>query len=344
MNEGNGFEHGEDIPRQPELDIVPNRVKHNYGQEYAQARAGDIIEASLRLDLNAEFAPIFAQYFTDLYLIEVERKNPPTDGIMVDFRKLRVGEEMPWSRTLSVDADELSKRINEIRNLLNLDITSTEEVQAKKEATILPLVSRILIDDMDDEMFRPAVGVLIENDSPLLPKNAATQLTPEARNNLSKLMFIAFDWIMFEQSMVVLSESYYMRNTYGKYFPDVNVRRVGRGQFAMSAAYLASRYSKDKAPTVKEDLTNLMQGFGLMMVGNSLMQHDLVENPKRIEWAITQLKNNRPNAFSDEEIAAHFQSLVPKPDVLSGYEELSNLFYDRQLDDELGDEPDLALE
>src|SRR3990167_4863292 len=176
MIENRDMDSGEQSQSRPELDNICERVKHDYGQEYAQARAGYIVEASLRLGLNHEFVPIFTQYLTDLHLIVVDRKRPATDGVLIDFRKLRKGSEIHWSRCLSIDDTDLSDRMNEINVILDLETTITEPADNGRIAKVLPLVKEILIDDEIKDAELPFRGVLLGSESPLLSENSARQL------------------------------------------------------------------------------------------------------------------------------------------------------------------------
>lgn len=309
-----------------EIHYLGEHKEWDYGQEYIQARAGEVIDTCLRFGLNGEFVPMLAQYLTDLHLI-IGEKNIPQNAI--ELRMLPKGVAQEWSRCVVIDEGELKLRIAMLNDILRLPIQAGKDNDANEdERQVTPLFRRLLIED-DEEETPEDQG---RGQQPAFPIEEEVQRTREAKINAQKLILTAIDWAFYEQAMVVLSNVYHMRNRFGVYLKDLNDQSpYYRAQYSISATFLAQSEHGPETPTVSEDLEALTQGFGLMLLHGSLIKHGLVRVAKQADWVLEELRHLYPAAYRSEEIAAHLERLKPVENVLEGYRQFSEAYFDEEV-------------
>lgn len=292
-----------------------------YGQEYTQARAGEVLDVCDRLGLNSEFRPILAQYITDLHLI-TNRKNDPIN--VLELRTLSHDGGREWARTLALDEADLKFRVDTLAAVLGLSTAQVEPEEAL-ESNVLPLFKRLTLVDAEDvadyldKVTHPADA------DPIDPQTQA-----KAVQNSKALTLAAIDWAFYEQVTDIIGGAHLMRNGFGKYIGDLNDQNplYYGAQFSPSSIYLAANGISPDKLTVEEDRDMLRRGFGLMQLHDSLLKHGLVSHAKRAEWAIQTIRglySQYEDAYRVQQIAEHLQALVPVKDVLQGYQKLSEL-------------------
>ncbi len=286
----------------------------NYGQEYTQARAGEVLDVCERLGLDDEFTPILAQYITDLHLITTNKSEPEN---CLELRTLPHNGGREWARALVLDEADLKFRVDVLAQCLDLPVAENEP-SITSGNNVLPLFKRLLLVKIEpvSDTILPDDGIETESQS------------EDATRNSKILTLAAIDWAFYEQIPDIIGGAYVMKNGFGKYIPDLNDQHpfYYGAQYSLSSNYLKIKRMLSSRIDLEEDRDKLKRGFGLMQLHDSLIKHGLVTHAKQAEWAIQSIRKTfaqYSDSFRGEEIADHLRLLVPVYNVLEGYQKLS---------------------
>jgi len=309
--------------------FIAGRQEWNYGQEYTQARAGEVIELSEWFGLDREFIQPLARYLTDLHLVTSLMARPDN---RLELRSIKSGQEETWERVLVLDETDLKIRVALLADILQIPTADKSAVTEPVRQNVLPLFSRLaLIDISDDEtkqeLFPPRTFEVED-----LPKDTEEDASAreQAILNSKKLALVAIDWAFYEQVSDIIGGACLMRNTFGKYIHALNDQDPSysyyRAQYFVSSSYLGRSNGPVDRGAIEEDRERMRNGLGLMKLRDSLIKHDLVSSAKKADWAVQSLKVlHEPfaRAFDASAITEHLQSLKPVENVLAGYQRLS---------------------
>lgn len=340
-----------------EIDYWVGQRERAFGLEYASAQVDNVVETCITFGTNKQFVPIFTEHIKDMHLII-------SDGDTQTFNKLEVrmlskGGKKEWARCLVLREHDLTTRVRLLGEILDLPI-ETETIincEDEEEAIILPFIRKVLDrsydneDDNDDDDGNENVGVNLQRSD---TTNSTEVVKPhkdveneelfkkkqiKARNNTKMLLLASMDWAFYEQAVVMLSNSYYMHNHFGRYVPDFNGQSpFYRTEFAISANYFKNQ-KNHKNMSIEEDLLNMVGGFGLMLLHESLIEHQVVRNATEADWTITALRKINKDLkgrdlYRANDIAKRFKALKPRRGVLSSFEGLYVNFIDPETADD----------
>ncbi len=148
-----------------------------------------------------------------------------------------------------------------------------------------------------------------------------------------KLQMCALDWIFYEQVVSALGNAYFMQTHHGRYIADFNGQSpYYRAEYSVSADYLRRTGQKDLS--LEEDFKALQQGFGLMMLHDSLLVEAVLSRAAVADWAIAHLRSEAyPTAYRSDEIAEHLRYLQPDHKVRQLMAEFAMSVFDPDLEE-----------
>lgn len=130
-----------------------------------------------------------------------------------------------------------------------------------------------------------------------------------------KLQTAAIDWIFYENVLAVVSNACYMQQNFPNgYIGDFN----GQSHYYRTERHISAEYLRQTSTsyiTVEEDYESLKEGFGLMMLHESLLRKGVVAKAKMADWIIEKLRQDNQNAYRGDKITAHFEAMKPDHEV-----------------------------
>lgn len=250
--------------------------------EYVDHQADQVVDAVVRLGLDTEFVRYFSQHLHDLRLV-----------CQADIH-------------LRVSAAEKS------RLLVNNNPTVLPE-QEQDTAS-------------DDAVNRPRLLVVSETDvlerSSILRK--AFDCSDVRYGNKvyadPNIHRVSVDWIFAEQSMYALGNAVFMQKTFGRYLPDFHGQNQNYRAERMASTDFLKKNPDSEVP-IGADFQYLKEGFGFLMLHESLLGRAVLKRSVEADWILTGLRKEYQTAYRHEVVAAHLGALEPRTDLDRAYQE-----------------------
>ncbi|MDB5163462.1 MAG: hypothetical protein JWS12_79 [Candidatus Saccharibacteria bacterium] len=145
--------------------------------------------------------------------------------------------------------------------------------------------------------------------------NEADQGTIKIRD----IRALAFDWLFSEYACVALGNACFMQQNFGTYIPDFNGQALYYQTQNTISAHFIKEAIESKVPNthpdyfgpVSTDALNLREGFGIMMLHQSLLTRGVVHTAETANHVIEQIRLLYPEALRSEGIIDRLQSIKP---------------------------------
>lgn len=257
---------------------------HEAGTDYTEYMTPHVTETLIRLGLDSGFEDMLESHLKNLHLVFFDStENSPSFPPVVLTVLKSPDSETEYLRYLLVSRQEIEGRIDFL-----------QQIMAQHDLFHPPLGSN---EGMEHESDRSnATGLRLINGE---------------KEQFQKLQGVVLDWIFYEQSMVVASNACYMQQHHPNYIADFN----GQSRYYQAEKSISTNYAQqnpDEGINVSEDSRNLVSGFGINMLHESMLTHGLLSNTKDADRITESLRLIVPEAHRHEEISKRLKALAPR--------------------------------
>jgi len=264
-----------------------------FSTEYAGAMAPEIIEKFTDFGLDQEFIPIVGQHIVDLQLVA---SNTATQSQLTVREVFQEGEKRgKWQRQALLSVVQLKQYQQAL-------IACTKGSRFK-------------------DCLLPAVAPLVSLKGDVIDDGTSCELLASE---------VAADWLFYEMAADALSNSYYMRQKYGRYIRDFNGQMPSyEAEQSISQKFIET-YGDGRTihPHLRrDDYNSLKAGIAVELLSDNLIRRGIIDTSEDAKCVMAKIRKFYPKQgarniavipYDLNQIIEHISPLEPRVQVTKG--------------------------